>query len=109
MEFTHNEKLAVFNTIIQVIKADNVIHMGEMAFIELLKKDIGFDIPDVEAAEDLDAEEALVILNQMTYQKKKALTQIVRGAAISDDYLHENEMNLIMQTLVNIGLGEELE
>lgn len=109
MQFTQNEKLAVASTVIQIIKADNLLHMGEIGFMEQLKKQIGIDIPIVEAAEDLDRDTALITLHQMTYQKKKALVQIVREAALSDDFLHENEMNLILQTFVNIGLGEELD
>ena len=38
-----------------------------------IKKQIGVDIPIVEAAEDLDPDTAIVSLGQMTYRKKKAL------------------------------------
>ncbi|TMM58486.1 hypothetical protein FEE95_03380 [Maribacter algarum] len=109
MKFTQDEKLAVASTVIAVIKADKLLHMGEIKFMERLKKQIGIDIPTVEAADDLDRDSALVTLHKMTYQKKKALVKILREAAISDDFLHETEMDLILQTFSNIGLGEELD
>jgi len=108
MQFTQNEKLAVASTVIQIFKADNILHEGEMQFMEQLKKQIDIDIPTVEAAEDLDPDIALVTLHKMTYKKKKALVKIIEKAAISDDFLHEKEMSLIVQTFMNIGLGEEL-
>ena len=109
MQFTQDEKIAVASTVIAVIKADEVLHAGEIRFMNQLKVQLEIDIPTVEVAEDLDRDLALVTLQQMSHQKKKAFVKIVREVAISDDFLHENEMNLILQTFVDIGLGEELE
>lgn len=109
MQFTQDEKLAIVSTVIEIFKVDDYLHMGEMGFMEKLKKQIDIDIPTVEAADNLDTDTALITLHQMTYQKKKALVHIVREAAVSDDFLHEKEMNLILQTFRNIGLGEELD
>ncbi len=109
MEFDFNEKLAIIKITTDVIKVDDLLHKGEMKFLEQLKKDIGFDIPIVEAAEDLDYDTALITLNKLPYKKKQVIVQILRDVAVSDNFLHEKEMDLILSTFVNIGLGEELE
>ncbi|MFS4493118.1 hypothetical protein [Maribacter sp. 2308TA10-17] len=109
MEFDFNEKLAVLKITTDVIKADGTLHQGEMKFLEELKKDLGFDIPTIEAAEDLDRDTALVSLHKLTYDKKKALVEILRNVAVSDNLLHEKEMDLIISTFTSMGLGEELE
>lgn len=109
MEFDFSEKLAILKITTDVIKADGTLHQGEMKFLEQLKKDLGFDIPTIEAAEDLDRDTALVTLHNLTYKKKKALVQILKDVAVSDNFLHEKEMNLILSTFTSMGLGEELE
>ena len=109
MEFTAEEKLAMVHVVIKVFTADNVLHMGEIAFMEKLKKKFDIDIPTVEKADDLDTDTALVELGKMSHSKKKILVDVVREAAIADDVLHEKEMDLILETLKSIGLGEELD
>jgi uncharacterized tellurite resistance protein B-like protein len=109
MEFDFNEKLAIIKITTDVIKADGILHKGEMKFLENLKKQFSFDIPTVEEAEDLDQDAALVILNKLSYKKKKIVVQTLKDLAISDNHLHEKEMALILSTLTNMGLGEELE
>jgi uncharacterized tellurite resistance protein B-like protein len=103
------EKLAIIKMTTDVMKADGTLHKGEIEFLEQLKKDIGIDIPTVEAAEDMDSDSALITLNKLSYTKKKFLLQILKDVAVSDNFLHEKEMELILNTLINIGLGEELE
>lgn len=109
MEYTQDEKLAITSIVIDVIKADKLLHTGEMGFMEQLKKEIDIDIPTVEAAEDLEPDRALITLHKMNYRKKKNLVKILREAAISDNVIHEEEMKVILETFVNIGLGEELD
>lgn len=109
MEFTLDEKMALIKITTDVIKADGILHEGEMKFFEQLKKRIGFDIPHVEAAEDWDIDTATVFLNKMTYSKKKAVAEILKEVAVSDNSIHEKEMTLILAILANIGLGEEID
>lgn len=109
MVLSFTEKLAIIKITVDVMKVDGTLHQGEIQFLEQLKKNLSFDIPSVEAAEDMDNDIALIELNKLSYEKKKFLLQTLKDVAISDDFLHEKEMELILTTLINIGLGDEFE
>lgn len=109
MKFTLEEKLAITHVVIKVFTADSLLHMGEIAFMEKLKKQFEIDIPTVEKSDDLDTDTAYITLHNMSYPKQKKLVTILQEAAVSDNFLHEKEMGVILTTLKNIGLGEELD
>jgi len=109
MKFDHEEKMAVIKMTYEVILADGKIHPSEIEALEKLKSKIGFDEKFFAAAQKIDADEALVPLHKMSFEKKKDLARILEDMAIADQNLHENEMNLIIQTFKNIGIGGESE
>jgi len=65
MQFTQPEKLAIVSVVIEIFTADNLLHMGEIKFMEQLKKQLDIDIPTVEAADDLDSDTAVITLHHL--------------------------------------------
>ncbi|MBU2945771.1 hypothetical protein [Zobellia uliginosa] len=107
--FDKEEKKAIYVMTNQVVLADGTVHPNELEAMSQLQEDIGMNAILVSDAQETTVEEALVSLHNMTYPKKKVLAQILEDMAVSDDHLHEKEMNLIIQTFKNIGIGEETE
>lgn len=101
--------MAVVKMTYEVILADGTVHPAEIDALQELKSKIGFDSNFLDEAKSMDVDSALVPLHNMSYAKKKTLARILEDMAISDDHLHEKEMNLIIQTFKNIGIGGELE
>lgn len=93
----------------EVILADGKIHPSEIKALEKLQSKIGFDKKFFDAAQKIDVDNALVPLHNMPFDKKKDLARILEDMAIADKNLHENEMNLIIETFKNIGIGGESE
>ncbi|MEP2281227.1 hypothetical protein [Maribacter sp.] len=109
MEFEEFVKAAFVKMIYEVIEADGEIHPGELATLNKLKVGIGFDDAFLERAKLLDHDNALVTLYNIPHEQKKALAEILDEVAISDGAIHKKEMDLIIETFINIGLGEETE
>ena len=101
--------MAIIKMAYAVMFADGRVHKGEIAALHKLKFQIGFDSDHTSKARLLDYDKALVTLYAMVPEKKKSLVQILDDIALSDNQLHEKEMNLIIDTFTNIGLGEETE
>ncbi|WP_400073536.1 TerB family tellurite resistance protein [Zobellia russellii] len=109
VQFTETEKKAIFVMSNEVILADGKVHPSELAEMKELQEGIGMSPNLVNEAKETSTDEALVALHNMSYPKKKILAQILEDMAISDNHLHENEMQLIIQTFKNIGIGGETE
>ncbi len=109
MTFNHKEKLAIMHMTYSVILVDGYVRKGEIAALHKLKFQIGFDPNFNGIAQSMDRDDALVVLYNMPYEKKQALSKILDEIAISDNHLHEKEILLIIDTFKNIGIGEELE
>ncbi|KSA15294.1 MULTISPECIES: hypothetical protein [Maribacter] len=109
MEFEDFVKAAFVKMIYEVIEADGKIHPAELETLNKLKDIIGFDNKFLERAKKLDYDNALITLYNLPHDQKKALAQILDEVAISDGAIHKKEMDLIIETFINIGLGEETE
>lgn len=109
MEFEEFVKAAFVKMIYEVIAADGKIHPGELETLNKLKDKIGFDDAFLERAKLLEYDNALVTLYNLPHEQKKALVEILDEVAISDGDIHKKEMDLIIETFINIGLGEETE
>ena len=92
MEFEEFVKAAFVKMIYEVIKADGKVHPA-----------------DLERAKLLDYDNAIVTLYNLPHEQKKALADILDEVAIADGAVHKKEMDLIIETFINIGLGEETE
>ena len=109
MKFEDSVKTAFVKMIYAVIKADGKVHPGELEALHKLKKGIGFDDSFLEQATKLDYDEAIVTLYNIPYEQKKAFAEILDEVAMADGSVHKNEMALIIDTFINIGIGEESE
>ncbi|WP_194526968.1 TerB family tellurite resistance protein [Zobellia roscoffensis] len=109
VQFEEIEKKAIFVMTHEVILADGTIHPSEVEAMKDLQEGIGMGPDLIAEAKQTSVDEALVSLHNMTYSKKKVLAQILEEMAISDNHLHEKEMQLIIQTFKNIGIGGETE
>ncbi|MGB7392890.1 MAG: hypothetical protein WA913_00715 [Pricia sp.] len=109
MKLDPKEKLALANVIDSVIQADGIVHPGEMSALGKLMDRFNFNGYDIEQARNLDTDQGLVTLNAMPYSKKKELAAILRELSIADNYMHENEIELVIEVLSTIGLDGETE
>lgn len=109
MNLEESVKLAFLKMVCEVIKADGKVHPGELEILEQLKTSIGFDEAFLHKAKQLEYDEALVTLYKLPHEDKKALTGILDEVALSDGFIHKKEMDLIIDTLINMGMGEESE
>ena len=109
MEFEEFVKAAFVKIIYEVIEADGKIHPAELEILNKLKSVIGFDDAFLKRARLLEYDNALVTLYNLPHEQKKALANILDDVAISDGAIHKKEMDLIINTFINIGLGEETE
>ncbi|SIQ11690.1 hypothetical protein [Maribacter ulvicola] len=109
MEFEEFVKAAFVKMIYEVIEADGKIHPGELKTLNKLKTIIGFDEAFLERAKLLDYDNALITLYNLPHNQKKALAEILDEVAMADGDIHKKEMDLIIETFISIGLGEETE
>ncbi|WP_405410992.1 hypothetical protein [Maribacter sp. Asnod1-A12] len=109
MEFQEFVKAAFVKMIYEVIEADGKIHPGELEVLNKLKNSIGFNDAFLERAKLLDYDNALITLYNLPHERKKALAEILDEVAMADGAIHKKEMELIIETFINIGLGEETE
>lgn len=109
MNFEESVKIAFVKLIYDVIKADGKVHPGELDALNNLKKSIGLDDALLKQANELDYDDAIVTLYNIPYEQKLALAKILEEVAMSDGIVHKKEMALIIETFINIGIGEESE
>lgn len=109
MKFDNEVKMAFVKMIHEVIYADGKVHPGEIEELTKLKQRIEFDEAYLTKAQELDYDEAIGTLYNMPYDQKKILAEILDDVANSDGTLHQKEMTLIIDTFINIGIGEESE
>lgn len=109
MKFEEFVKAAFVKLIHEVIHADGKVHPAEIELLDKLKKRLGFDDAFIERTKLLDHDNAIVTLYNIPHEQKKALANILDEVAMSDGALHSREMDLIIETMVNIGIGGETE
>lgn len=95
MEFNLAEKLAIVKMIYSMVYADGVVHSGEINEVSKLMKEIDFDSNQIQYAQNMEKEQSIAILQQMTHTKKKGLIKILEDVAKSDGYVHEKELELM--------------
>lgn len=109
MKFEEFVKAAFVKMIFEVINADGKVHPAELEIVDQLKNRLDFDNSFIERTKLLDYDNAIVTLYNIPYEQKKALAEILDEVAISDGSVHKKEMELIVDTFINIGIGEESE
>ena len=109
MEFTKEEKLVVIKMVDYVILADSKVASEEMNLLTQLMERFSFDVFFIARARNLKKMEALEILAKMPLKKKKLLANLLEEVALSDGFVHEKEVFLIMEALDHMGLSRELQ
>ncbi|WP_396635912.1 TerB family tellurite resistance protein [Maribacter sp. R77961] len=95
MEFNLAEKLAIVKMIYSMVHADGVVHKGEINEVSKLMSVIDFDSNHIQFAQNIEKEQSIAILQEMTEDKKKQLTIILEGIAKADGFVHEKETELL--------------
>ncbi|EAR02476.1 hypothetical protein [Maribacter sp. HTCC2170] len=104
MEFNLAEKLAIVRVLESVIIADGIVHKNELNTLSDLMKRLDFDSNFLVQARAVATNQAILILNEMPDDKKKALASILDEMAMSDGFLHEKEVEVIIKTCTGMGI-----
>ncbi|WP_423997011.1 hypothetical protein [Maribacter sp. IgM3_T14_3] len=107
IEFTQEEKLAVVKMVDYVILADSKVDPAEMRYLTELMERFSFDSFFVGQARNLDKAKAYKILNLMSLDKKKVLSNLLEEVAISDGFVHEKELQKIAEALGHMKIERE--
>ncbi len=102
--FSLAEKLAIVQALDSVILADGTVHNGEINALSELMYHIDFDSNFIVQARNLTANQGLLILNDMTSEKKEALVVILKKMAIADGFVHKKETALMVNIFSSIGI-----
>ena len=108
MAFTIAEKLALVNAINSVIVADELIHKAELAIFNQLMQRLDFDTNFILQARNLTDEQCLIIVKDMSEDKKIALAKILDEVANSDGFVHEKEMEIILDICSAMDISREV-
>ncbi|KSA15291.1 TerB family tellurite resistance protein [Maribacter dokdonensis] len=107
MEFDISEKLAIVHLIDSVIVADGKVHEGEINALSKFMPIIDFDSNFLIQARTIDIDQSVLILKEMTEDKKSKLAEILEEVAISDGYVHEKESDVIRHVFSEIGVSKK--
>lgn len=102
MDFTLSEKLAIIKMIDSVIIADDVIRHGETNFLNQLIRSIGFETNFLFHAKNLDYQEGILMLKEMSRDKKSMLREILHSVSKADGFIHKKETDLIAHIFSSI-------
>ncbi|MFS4445525.1 TerB family tellurite resistance protein [Maribacter sp. 2307UL18-2] len=105
--FTIAEKLALVNAIDSVIVADKLIHQAELAVMNQLMARIDFDSNFIAQARIISDEQRLLIVKDMSENKKRRLAAILDEVAKADGYVHKKEAELISNICAAMGICTE--
>mgnify|MGYP000102732284 CR=1 FL=1 len=102
--FSLAEKLAIVNAIDAVILVDGIVHEGEITALSKLMDIIDFDSNFIIQARNIESEQGVSILKNMSQQKRETLAYILEEVALSDGFLHKKEKILLEKTFSSIGI-----
>lgn len=106
LTFNTQEKLAVVKMIDYVILADSKVAHAEMDLLTELMQHMSFDSFFVGRARNLNKDLALLIIKNMSIEKKKALANLLEEAAKVDGFVHEKEISFIIAILNHMGISK---
>jgi len=105
---TNSEKIAFVKMVDSVIEADEVIHDAEIEIMSQLMRRYDFDSVFVAEAKKANLDDCLSVLKAMPNEKKSQVIQMLNVVAMSDGFVHKNEMKLILDYCKSIGLCKEV-
>jgi len=105
---SYSEKLAFAKMIDSVIKADEIIHDAEIEIMSQLMVRFEFDNAFVAEAKEEPLDHCISILSELSNEKKSMIIQMLNVVAISDGFVHKNEMSMILDYCQSIGLCNKI-
>jgi uncharacterized tellurite resistance protein B-like protein len=105
---TESEKLAFVKMIDGVIQADEIIHDAEIEIMSQLMSRFDFDSKFVAKAKKENLDDCISILTSLPSEKKSSIIQLLNVVAMSDGFVHKNELNIILEYCQSIGLCNKI-
>lgn len=102
MELNLAEKLALVKMIHTMVKADGIVHPKEIDTVKELMNRIDFDSNQISLAQNIEQDQAIQILKEMTKSKKNIVSEALKEIAQSDGFVHEKELELLGRVLYQI-------
>lgn len=104
MEFNLMEKLAVIKAVDEVIQIDETVKKGEVNYMDRLAERLGFDADLLAEARNVEAAEALAVLQAMPDTQKQTLARLLNEAANADGVVDEREIRFIYRVFSAAGI-----
>jgi uncharacterized tellurite resistance protein B-like protein len=105
MELNIIEKLAVIKAVDEVIRMDDMLDVGELDYISQLAEVMNFDAELLIQAREVEAIEAIAVIQVMPESKKAFLTRSMTEAANADGVVDEAEMQFIFRVMAAAGIS----
>lgn len=102
--FSLAEKLAIVQALDSVIFADGSVHSGEINTLSELMHRLDFDSNFIVQARNLSPEQGILVLENMSEEKKLIISEILQEMALADGFLHNKEKSLILGICEAIGI-----
>lgn len=104
-----SEKLAFVKMVDSIIKADEVIHDAEIEIMSQFMQRFDFDSEFIAKAKKQRIDDCIPLLVSMTAEKKSMIIRMLNVVAMSDGFVHKNEMDMIMHYCQTIGLCKKIK
>lgn len=109
MGFSLAEKLAIVQALDSVILADGNVHQGEINALSELMHRLDFDSNFIVQARNLPTNQGILVLKNMSEEKKLTITEILNQMAIADGFLHKKETTLILSIRDAMGIYNSVD
>ncbi|MGA9238235.1 TerB family tellurite resistance protein [Robiginitalea sp.] len=105
MELNIIEKLAVIKAVDEVISMDDMLDIGELDYLSQLAEVMNFDAELLIQAREVEAIEAIAVIQVMPESKKAFLMRSMTEAANADGVVDEAEMHFIFRIMAAAGIS----
>ncbi len=105
MELNIIEKLAVIKAVDEVIRMDDMLDVGELDYLSQLAEVLNFDAELLIQAREVEAIEAIAVIQVMPESKKAFLMRSMTEAANADGVVDEAEIQFIYRVLSAAGIS----
>jgi uncharacterized tellurite resistance protein B-like protein len=105
MDLNIIEKLAVIKAVDEVIRMDDMLDVGELDYLSQLAEALNFDAELLIQAREVEAVEAIAVIQVMPEAKKAFLMRSMTEAANADGVVDEAEIQFIYRVLSAAGIS----
>ena len=97
IQLTIIEKFAIVTILLQIMKADGIIHPKEEEYMDKVFAELSITISDMEDMANMDDIQARSVINEMRDDKKQYAQSLFVSMAEADGYIHPKETEIIDQ------------